>query len=72
MTGLLSPTSGVIKVQGKAISKERKNFLRNMGILIETPVFYGHLSARENLEIHLRYMVCGLERIDSTLEMVFS
>lgn len=69
MTGLLSPTSGVIKVQGKAISKESKNFLRNMGILIETPVFYGHLSARENLEIHLRYMGYSLEKIDCALEM---
>lgn len=25
-----------------------------MGILIETPVFYEHLSARENLELHLQ------------------
>lgn len=69
MTGLLAPTSGVIKVQGTAISKESKDFLRNIGLLIETPVFYGHLSARENLEIHLHYMGCGLEKINCALEM---
>lgn len=70
ITGLLSPTSGSIKVQGKAISSNNKDFLRGLGILIETPVFYEHLSARENLEIHLSYMGCGFERIEEVLILV--
>lgn len=41
-----------------------------MGVLIETPVFYEHLSARENLEIHLAYMGCGTADIDNSLQMV--
>ncbi len=41
-----------------------------MGVLIETPVFYEHLSARESLEIHLAYMGCGTADIDNSLQMV--
>ena len=70
ITGLLSPTAGNIKVQGETLSIDKKDFLRKMGILIETPVFYDHLSARENLEIHLSYMEHSFEKIEQVLEMV--
>lgn len=70
ITGLLSPTAGNIKVQGETLSIDKKDFLRKMGILIETPVFYDHLSARENLEIHLSYMEQGVEKIEQVMEMV--
>lgn len=70
ITGLLSPTAGNIKVQGETLSIDKKDFLRKMGILIETPDFYNHLSARENLEIHLSYMEHSFEKIGQVLEMV--
>lgn len=70
ITGLLSPTAGNIKVQGETLSIDKKDFLRKMGILIETPVFYDHLSARENLDIHLSYMEHSFEKIEQVLEMV--
>ena len=70
ITGLLSPTAGNIKVQGETLSIDKKDFLRKIGILIETPVFYDHLSARENLEIHLSYMEHGFQKIEQILEMV--
>ena len=70
ITGVLSPTAGNIKVQGETLSIDKKDFLRKMGILIETPVFYNHLSARENLEIHLSYMEHSFEKIGQVLEMV--
>ena len=70
ITGLLSPTAGNIKVQGETLSIDKKDFLKKMGILIETPVFYDHLSAKENLEIHLSYMEQSFEKIGQVLEMV--
>lgn len=70
ITGLQSPTAGNIKVQGETLSIDKKDFLRKMGILIETPVFYDHLSARENLEIHLSYMEQDVEKIEQVLELV--
>lgn len=48
ITGLLRLDSGEIIFSGTSVSGQDKEFLREMGILIETPVFYEHLSAREN------------------------
>lgn len=70
LAGLLSPTAGTVKIQGNEISDSNHSFLKNMGILIETPVFYEHLSAKENLEIHLDYMGCDKGKMDDALAMV--
>ncbi|QVK20519.1 ATP-binding cassette domain-containing protein [Mycoplasmatota bacterium] len=70
LTGLLIPTMGKAEVLGMDITKCRSDILKNIGSIIEVPVFYEHLSAVKNLEIHLAYMgVSGLE-INSVLEMV--
>lgn len=67
ITGLLRPDSGEIIFSGTSVSGQDRGFLREMGILIETPVFYEHLSARENLELHLQYMGCGVDKIEEAL-----
>ena len=56
--GLLKTEKGKITVFNKDISDvENRNFiLKNVGTLIETPSFYDHLSAKENMEIHCEYM----------------
>lgn len=70
ISGLLQPTAGTIRFDGEVIQAQDKNFLKEMGVLIETPVFYEHLSARENLEIHLAYMGCDTADIDNSLQVV--
>lgn len=70
ITGLLFPTSGSVKIQGETLSGDGKDLLSKMGIMIETPVFYEHLTAKENLEIHLSYMKQSFEKIEQVLEMV--
>lgn len=55
-SGLLKPTAGEIELFGEKTSSSSREFLKRMGILIEYPVFYEQLTARENLELHLRYM----------------
>ncbi len=70
ITGLLSPTTGNVKIQGEILTNKSRSYLKDIGILIETPVFYEHLSARENLEIHLSYMGCTYTNIDSVLSRV--
>lgn len=67
ITGLLRPDSGEIIFSGTSVSGQDRGFLREMGILIETPVFYEHLSAKENLELHLQYMGCGVDKIEEAL-----
>lgn len=56
IAGLLEPTEGGCLVFGKDPWTQRDQVLFNIGSLIETPVFYEHLSAYENLSIHLEYM----------------
>lgn len=45
ITGLIFPTSGTVEVLGLSVTKNREQILRVIGSLIETPVFYEHLSA---------------------------
>ena len=56
LSGLLTPTIGKALVLGMDVVSERTKLLSEIGTLIETPVFYEHLSATENLKIHLAYM----------------
>lgn len=56
LTGLLKPTAGNATVLGMDVIDQRDDILRNIGSLIEVPIFYEHLTAVSNLEIHLAYM----------------
>ena len=56
LSGLLIPTIGKVRVLGMDIVSRRPDILSQIGTLIETPIFYEHLSAEENLKIHLAYM----------------
>ncbi len=70
LTGLLAPTAGQIEVLGLNFSEHKDEILKNIGSIIEIPIFYDHLSAKENLEIHLSYMGIPNSDIDKTLEIV--
>lgn len=54
--GILEPTEGEILILEHSPWYEREKILINLGIMIETPVFYDHLTAYDNLKIHLNYM----------------
>ena len=50
--GLVRPTAGSIRVLGKNMDgKNRLAVLRQVGSLIESPSYYGHLTGEENLRI---------------------
>ena len=52
LLGLVRPTAGDIRVLGKKMdSKNRLAVLRQVGSLIESPSYYGHLTGEENLRI---------------------
>ena len=70
IAGLLKPTSGKITISGMSIEKDRNILLKEIGTLIEVPAFYEHLSAEDNLKIHLSYMDCPKTDINSTLTKV--
>lgn len=70
--GLLKSDFGTIKILNKTSVTENKNLLKEIGCLIETPIFYEHLNAQENLKIHLLYMdmLPNDEVIERTLSRV--
>jgi len=51
MTGLVSPTSGKITIEGCDVSKGLWQIKHSIGIVFENPSFYEYLSARQNLEL---------------------
>jgi ABC-2 type transport system ATP-binding protein len=54
--GLLVPMAGNAEALGLNVTDNSNEILKSVGSLIEVPVFYEHLTAYENLEIHLAYM----------------
>ena len=52
LLGLVRPTAGEIALFGKPLEQSnRLTMLQQIGALIESPSYYGHLSGEENLRI---------------------
>lgn len=49
--GLIYPTSGTIRFKGEEITAKSRNYLSQIGALIERPDFYTNLSAYNNLSL---------------------
>lgn len=67
LLGLLKPSAGTASVLGLDSVRDNEAILRRTGSLIETPIFYEHLSAADNLRLHLAYM--GIEDTDVELTL---
>jgi len=71
LLGLIHPTAGSVELLGRQMNAaNRLELLRGTGSLIETPSCYGHLSARENLEIVADLKGVPKKDIDRVLEIV--
>lgn len=70
LLGLIRPTFGEVKLFGKPLNNHRREVLRRVGALVESPSYYGHLTGRENLEVTRRLLGLPWERIDEVLSLV--
>lgn len=70
LLGLIKPTSGQIKVFGQELRKNKLQILRKVGSLVESPSYYGHLSALDNLEAIRRILNVPKQRIAEVLDIV--
>lgn len=71
ITNLIKPTSGEIEIFDELLTDTSYEVLKRMGSIIETPVFYDKLTARENLELHCEYMgYYDKKAIDKAIELV--
>jgi ABC-2 type transport system ATP-binding protein len=70
LLGLLNNQKGDIEIFGQHLHANRTDILRKIGSLIETPSLYGHLTAKENLEVYRRVYGATKERISEVLDIV--
>lgn len=68
--GLLKKQEGDILLFNKNLKTNRIELLRRIGSLIESPSFYGHLSAKDNLIILQKIYQCPKKRIGEVLNLV--
>jgi ABC-2 type transport system ATP-binding protein len=71
ITNLIKPTSGEIEIFGEKLTDTSYEVLKRMGTIIEYPIFYEKLTARENLYLHCEYMgYYDKKAIDQALDLV--
>ena len=70
LLGLLNNQKGDIEIFGQHLHANRTDILRKIGSLIETPSLYGHLTAKENLDVYRRVYGASKERISQVLDIV--
>ncbi|GFZ30336.1 bacitracin ABC transporter ATP-binding protein [Clostridium zeae] len=71
ITNLVKPTSGEIEIFGENLTHKSYDILKRIGSIIEYPILYDKLTARENLELHCEYMGYHDKKvIDEALELV--
>lgn len=68
--GLLSATKGEVDLFGENLNANRRSILSRIGSLVENPSLYGHLTAKENLEIYRILLSVRKKRIDEVLQQV--
>ncbi|MFF2091701.1 ABC transporter ATP-binding protein [Paenibacillus sp. NPDC058174] len=71
MVGLMSLTSGEIKIDGYSITKQYQKAIRNVGAIVENPEMYKYLSGYQNL-VHFARMIPDIsdERIEEVVKLV--
>ncbi|SFE22612.1 ABC-2 type transport system ATP-binding protein [Paenibacillus algorifonticola] len=71
LLGLVQPTGGEIELFGDKLLPASTEHLKRIGHLIETPIFYEKLSAKQNLELHGEYMgYYNKQAVEEALELV--
>lgn len=70
LLGLLKNQQGKIEMFGEDLQHNRLGILNRLGSLIEQPSLYGHLTAKENLEVYRRTYGVAKNRIAEVLQLV--
>lgn len=70
LLGLAKPSDGNIEIFGLNLFKKKSTILNKVGALIDSPAFYEHLTAYDNLRIMQLTHNIPKERIDEVLKIV--
>jgi lantibiotic transport system ATP-binding protein len=69
LLGLLRPNNGSIFLNGEPLIEKRRDLMRGIGALVETPSLYPHLTGSENLEAARRILDVPRSRISEALAL---
>ena len=69
LLGVLPKQQGDIEIFNQHVHDNRISILNRVGSLIETPSLYGHLNAKDNLEIYRNIYGATKARVDEVLEI---
>ncbi|MGC4103743.1 ATP-binding cassette domain-containing protein [Ferruginibacter sp.] len=70
LLGLLESPHGSIEIFGEHLYANRIGILKKIGSLIESSSLYGHLTAKENLEVYRAVYGATKARVDEVLQIV--
>jgi ABC-2 type transport system ATP-binding protein len=70
ITGLVRADAGTVQLHGFEIRKNYREAVKNLGVLLENPGFYWHLSAFDNLWLFGRFKESSPAEIHSVLQKV--
>ena len=71
LLGLAKPTQGNINILGKELNeKNRISILKDIGSLIESPSYYGHLTGLENMIIMQKLLDLPKKNVNEALKIV--
>jgi len=68
--GLLKNQQGDIEIFGQHLHSARVDILKKIGSLVETPSLYGHLTAKENLEVYRVVYGASKAKVAEVLDIV--
>jgi ABC-2 type transport system ATP-binding protein len=70
LLGLVKPTSGTFKIFDQEFESNRSSILKDVGSLIESPSYYGHLSGIENMRVMQRLREVPDKNVAEALRIV--
>lgn len=50
LTGLIRPTEGDLFIENRSVVTERELALKNVGAIVESPIFFPYMTGKENLQ----------------------
>jgi ribosome-dependent ATPase len=68
LTGLLTPTSGSVKLFGKPFKQNDMQVRKDVGYMTQSFSLYGDLSVKENLVLHAKLYGVDRERVDERVK----
>lgn len=70
LLGLAKPTDGRITLFGQELGKHRRAILNQIGSLIESPSYYGHLTGLENMRVMQKLRGVPSKNMEESLRIV--